>query len=341
MKTGHYMLLVATIVFIACGNHEKSASPDVSIKASVDTICSLDKCVYPIQIERVGDKLIVLDIGNQTHRLSAYSLDGELIHMFGDVGKAANEVNEVSHFFRMDDNTISVHKHGGILYYRLDSINESIIKYEYKRFDQAIVSVHDIYADDKGVLCLSNSLDERFSYKYNRGQTLIYKSYPDACVDNSNDQQAVFNYAPKYDVDMTENRFCIGTYIGGVLETFKISSSGIEPIGMNKLFQSKYTKFDNGAVSWNEKSLIGFDAISAEPDHIYTLLSGAKGNRLLKGEQDSFTDKITVFNWDATINSEIHIGHNMLSMCVSEERNELYAICYKRGGSFYLIHATW
>ena len=67
MKTGHYMLLVATIVFIACGNHEKSASPDVSIKASVDTICSLDKCVYPIQIERVGDKLIVLDIGNCQH----------------------------------------------------------------------------------------------------------------------------------------------------------------------------------------------------------------------------------------------------------------------------------
>ena len=198
-----------------------------------------------------------------------------------------------------------------------------------------MITEHTLY------LFFSKLLDERFSYKYIRCQILIYKSYPDACVDNSNDQQAVFNYAPKYDVDMTENRFCFFLYIGGVLETFKISSSGIEPIGMNKLFQSKYTKFDNGAVSWNEKSLIGFDAISAEPDHIYTLLSGAKGNRLLKGEQDSFTDKITVFNWDATINSEIHIGHNMLSMCVSEERNELYAICYKRGGSFYLIHATW
>ena len=78
-----------------------------------------------------------------------------------------------------------------------------------------------------------------------------------------------FNYAPRYDIDMIKKRFCIGTYIGGILETFKISSSGIEPCGMNKLFKSRYTKFDNGAVSWNDESQIGFDDISAEPDHIY------------------------------------------------------------------------
>lgn len=341
MRTGHYLLLVATIIFNGCGNHKKSSSQSIIVEASVDTVCSLDKCVYPIQIERVGDYLIILDVGNQTQRLSAYSLDGELVHRFGDVGKAANEVNGISHFFRMDDNTISVHKPGGVLYYRLDSLNESIVKYEYKRFAQTPVSVHDMYADGNGVFCLLNSSNERFSYICNDGQVLVYKSYPDACVDNPNDQQAVFNYAPRYDIDMIKKRFCIGTYIGGILETFKISSSGIEPCGMNKLFKSRYTKFDNGAVSWNDESQIGFDDISAEPDHIYTLLSGAKGKSLLKGEQASFADKITVFNWDATINSEIHIGHNMLSMCVSEERNELYAICYKQGESFYLIHATW
>lgn len=125
--------MVATIIFNGCGNHKKSSPKSIIVEASVDTLCSLDKCVYPIQIERVGDHLIILDIGNQTQRLSAYSLDGELVHRFGDVGKAANEVNGISHFFRMDDNTISVHKPGGVLYYRLDSLNESIVKYEYKR----------------------------------------------------------------------------------------------------------------------------------------------------------------------------------------------------------------
>lgn len=140
---------------------------------------------------------------------------------------------------------------------------------------------------------------------------------------------------------MKNKRFCSGTYIGGVLETFQILPDGIKLCGVNELFSSSYNMFDNGAVSWDENSRIGFDAISIGSDHIYTLLSGAKGELLKKGGQASFADKITVFNWDATLHSEIFIGHNMLSMCVSEEQKELYAICYRQGADFYLVHATW
>lgn len=342
MKKRHSLLFIAAAILIGCSSkHNKSPHQVITLEASVDTVISLDMCIYPIQIEKVGDYLVILDLGNKTQCLSAYSLDGELIQRFGNAGHAANEVNEVSHFFKMDEHRISVNKPGGILYFDLDSFDGSNCQYEYKHIKTSPVSVHSIYADSLGVLCLSNSKEERFSYTNEEGSTFVYNSYPTEFIDQPNDQQAVFNYAPKFGVDMKKKRFCVGTYIGGILETFQISSSGIESLGKNELFRSKYKKFENGAVSWNEKSQIGFDAISIGDEHIYTLLSGAKGDCLLKGEQASFADKITVFNWDATLHSEIYVGHNMLSLCVSEERKEIYAICYKQGESFYLIHATW
>lgn len=343
MKIGHNIFILSAFaaIYMGCKGHDSSQSETIVYSASVDTVASLDMCVYPIQIEKMNNCLVILDIGNNIQCLSAYSPEGKLLRRFGNIGKAANEVNEVSHFFRVNDSTISVHKPGGILYYYLNDIYEANCNSEMERIDENRVSIHDIYADSTGVLCLSNSDEERFSYTDSKGNRISYNSYPSGCVDYPGDEQAVFNYAIKYGVDMDNKRFCVGTYIGGVLETFQISAGGFEPLGVNKLFESKYTKFDNGAVSWNEESRMGFDAICAEKNKIYTLLSGAKGALLKKGEHTSFTDKITVFNWDATIHSEIHIGHNMLSMCVSEERKEIYAICYRQSGNFYLIHATW
>lgn len=342
MSIRFFLLFFVAAIFVGCNKkHDKTQSQVVSMKASVDTIVPLDMCAYPIQIEKVGNHLVVLDLGNKTQCLLAYSLDGELIQRFGNVGHAANEVSDVSHFFKMDEHRISVSKPGGVLFFNLDSLDGSNYQYEYKRMERTPVSVHDMYVDSLGVLCFLNSTEDRFSYTNEEGHTVAYNDYPEASVDDLNDQQAIFNYAPRFAVDMKNKRFCMGTYIGGIFETFQISSNGIEPLGKNILFKSNYKKFDNGAVSWEKESKIGFDAISTGEKHIYTLLSGAQGDCLLKGDQTSFTDKITVFNWDATLHSEVHVGHNMLSMCVSEEQKEIYAICYKQGESFYLIRATW
>ena len=335
-----YSLFFAATIFVSCNKSNMSTAIVESIEASVDTVMSLDLCVYPIHIERVGNYLVVLDAGNKNQCLSAYSLDGTLIQQFGDFGKAANEVNEVFHFFKVDDHTISVCKPGGILYFQLDSLEEFRYKYEYKQMGFPM-GIHDVYADSLGILRFSFSNNERFAYIDRDGDCFIYNSYPTGCVENPDDEMSVFNYKPGIGMDMLNKRFCVGTYIGGVLETFNITAEGIKPNGVNMMFNSEYTKFDNGAVSWNKDSRIGFDAICAGTDHIYALLSGAKGDCLINGEKESFSDKITVFNWDATIDSEIYVGHNMLAVSVSEDRKELYAICYNPGESFYMVHASW
>lgn len=341
MKKEWYFLFMASTL-ISCSDNKKSDSPIAIFEASVDKVRSMETCIYPVQIERIGDYLVILDLGNKSQCLAAYSLEGDLIYRFGNKGNAEDEVNEVSHFFKIDDNKLSVRKPGGILYYDLSDLTDSICNHAYIDVKGLPISVHDICADSSGIISLSNSDDERFSYTdINSGETFTYNTYPAEFVGETDFQQAVFNYAPKFCVDMKEKRFCIGTYIGGILETFAITSEGIEPSGINRMFSSKFTKFDNGAVSWNKDSCIGFYNISADGDHIYTLLSRASGEHLINGDEDSFTDKISVFDWEANLHSEIIIGHNMISMCVSEARKEIYAICFKQSEGFYLIHASW
>lgn len=301
----------------------------------------MDECVYPIQIEKVGEYLVVLDIGNNSQRLSVYTLSGKLIQRFGNLGHAENEIGNIGHFFKLNEHQISVHKPNGILIYDLDSLEEAGLKYKFMPIKINSVGIQDVYPDSSGVLCFLNSHEERFSFTDKDGTTFNYNIYPKGFVDNTNDLRAVFNYAPIFGVDMKNKRFCFGTYIGGLLETFQITSNGIESCGENELFKSKYKELENGAVSWSEESLMGFQAISVGEDYIYTLLNGAKGECLMRGELSGNTDKITVFNWTATKNSEIQVGHYMLSMCVSEKEKKAYAICFENGNGFYLICITW
>lgn len=100
MVNKNFLMLSCFAAVVAGCNRNEPKSQAYAIGVSVETVASLDECVYPVQIEKVGDYLVVLDVGNKSQCLAAFSLGGELVQRFGDAGRAENEVGEVSHFSR-------------------------------------------------------------------------------------------------------------------------------------------------------------------------------------------------------------------------------------------------
>ncbi len=312
-----------------------------TVYAEVDTISALTECIYPYQMEKVGEHLIIRDLGNPSQLLFSLDLEGNQEKHFANKGRAENEVGEIGRFHRIDSSRISIAKQNGLLIFHIDSIcNQSKQSHTFLRFPEVPYIVSNANLTEHGFLMSLTSDSARFCLAGKDGSLHTYNEYPNGFVDEEADVRAVVNYAANYSIDPRSERFCTGTYIGGMLQTFRIENKKIKLIGTNILFKSHYHKLQNGAVSWDEKSKIGFDAIAAKEHQIYTLLNQNEGIVLKNGGPNPFATSITVFDWDARPAKIIEVGLPMMCLCVSDSENEAYAIHYA-DSDLHLIRIRW
>lgn len=348
--TKHAIPLVLTtscalIAFFLQGCSQTSKSDALAgvdtVFAEVDTVGELTDCAYPTQMEKVGQHIIVYDMGNPASALVAYDLAGKVEIHFAHKGHATNEVENMTGFRKLDDSHIALYKHGGILTYNVDSlIGKSQKAYSLQQFPQLPYAVQDAGAWGKSFVASVVSDSARFCFVDATGNILSYNECPDGFVDNKRDKVAVTSYAALFRMAPDKQRFCQGTYIGGMLETFAIKDGAIVSTGHCILYKSEYQKFDNGSVSWDKRSTIGFDDIYPAQRNIYTIMNRNKGDVLIEGKENPFGQSITVFDWNARPKQIIHVGLSLMCLCVDEEKQEAYAVHYGNNG-IYLLHLSW
>lgn len=148
------------------------------------------------------------------------------------------------------------------------------------------------------------------------------------------------NYDTQFRTSGTSARFFAGTYIGGMLETFAVRDGRIERTGSCILYKSKYNRLEDGAVSWDATSTIGFDDISAGERFIYTLLNRNEGKALIEGDENPFARAVCVFDWEARPRKVIDVGVPLMCLCVCEEEAQAYAVHFGADG-LYLLRLRW
>jgi len=334
---------IAFMFFQGCTSNNKNnvLSELDTIYAKVDTISVLSECFYPTRIVKAGQHFVVHDLGNPASALVAYDMEGNLEFHFANKGHATNEVEFTAGFHKIDGNKIAIYKQGGILTFDMDSVDErGHGGYSFRKMPVLPYSVQDASVAAGGFVTSVVSDSVRFCLAESNGNTHTYGKCPEDFVDSEQDRLAVTNYASRLRVSPDGKRFCQGTYIGAMLETFAIEDDAIVPTGTNILYKSEYKKMDNEAVSWDEKTTIGFDDICACEKQIYTILNQNKGQVLIDGGANPFGQSITVFDWNAQPQKVIHVGVPMMCLCVEEQNNEAYAIQFDSSG-LYLLHLTW
>lgn len=312
-----------------------------TIQAEVDTVAKSNTCVYPVQMEKIGKHLVVLDKGNQSSALASYDLNGREELHFANKGHTANEVDVVQSFHKMDESRLAIAKRQGLLVFDVDSLcGGGERTSEFRRTPDFPYVVTDFDALAGGFLAVAFSDSARFCFATDRDSVSTYNHYPAGFVDKAEDLRAVVNYNAQFRTSGASARFCVGTYIGGLLETFAVRDGRIENIGSCVLYKSKYNRLEDGAVSWDATSTIGFDDISAGEHFIFTLLNQNEGKALIEGDKNPFARAITVFDWEARPRKIIAVGVPLMCLCACEEDAQAYAIHYGADG-LYLLRLRW
>lgn len=338
-----FIAVCAALCLTGCaGGGTASSLGDLdTIQAEVDTVAKLNSCIYPVQMAKIGQHLVVLDRGNLSSALVSYGMDGQEELHFANKGRATNEVGDVRSFHKIDESRLAIAKRQGLLVFNMDSLCGGAERtFSFQRIPSFPYVVTDFNALAGGFLAVAFSDSARFCFATAEGATETYNDYPDGFVENARDQQAVVAYNAQFRTSGTGDRFCVGTYIGGLLETFAVADGRIKNIGSRILYQSEYERMADGAVSWNAASTLGFDDICVGERLIYTLLNQNKGKVLMEGGLNPFARAITVFDWEARPLKAIAVGVPLMCLCVCEEDGEAYAIHYGTDG-LYLLRLRW
>ena len=156
---------------------------------------------------------------------------------------------------------------------------------------------------------------------------VICKDYPPMLPEEKKeDVAAVHTYNSDMLVSPNKSRWVQTSYIGGILEIFEYDGGKIKNIGTNPIYKPVYMG-EKQDVSWEDKTIIGFDDMVVTDRYIYTLLNGAMGKQLKSNPPvNPFTNKITVFDWNGNIKKIINTDCMLLAIDVDEREDVCYGI---------------
>lgn len=156
---------------------------------------------------------------------------------------------------------------------------------------------------------------------------VICKDYPPMLPEEKKeDVAAVHTYNSDMLVSPNKSRWVQTSYIGGILEIFEYDGGKIKNIGTNPIYKPVYMG-EKQDVSWEDKTIIGFDDMVVTDKYIYTLLNGAMGKQLKSNPPvNPFTNKITVFDWNGNIKKIINTDCMLLAIDVDEREDVCYGI---------------
>lgn len=301
------------------------------------------RMMYPIQTFAVDSLIFIVDMGGQEHFLQIYDDKGALLKEAVKRGRGPGEIIEFRRCaLNKKDKTISFYNPGRIVEYDIAAIlNDSpdyFSEIQIQDVREGGFSANARRLDEERIFWMGMSPEKRFAITDGE-QQFIYSDYPVISEDAIWDF-AISIYGETITFNENLDRFAKGTYIGAVLEIFRIDGTRIIPEEIKYIYkplplQTGKIKKD---ITWGDETTIGFEAMDGTDRYIYTVLNGRKGAELkdLDFENPPFADHISVFDWEGNPVRSVALGKNIMTVAAKND-STLYAVAYNEGYSILKI----
>lgn len=342
-------IFISTLCFTNCTSKgtaiKEKYSENISFPNIVQTtsLTLNDSCIFimPRQMEIVDSLIIVLDAFRPDYFFHIYNKQGSFLKSFGNKGRGPGELMTIRNFHidqqRKTMQVYSIEKKK-ILEYNLKKIlnnetpfcEEQSIKLSTPQYPYNIIK----YTPDK-YLCLHNSTQQRFTIQDNEHEKYSYSNYPEIEENNNIDFTiSVLNYANSFRFSPDYTKFLEASYIGAILDLFKVTDNEIKTINTCRIYYPLYKIVDKetAQITWDDQTRIGFECIYTTNNFIYTLLNGIQGRELKNPDiKNPYTQNISIFDWEGNPYKLIKTDKMMNAICMDELEQTIYALAYNQG----------
>jgi len=303
-------------------------------------------CIYPIKMARMDSLFIIQDLVG-SNIVNVFNEQGEFLSCLIKKGPGPDEVSNVTAEFCLDRSKgiVSVYDRPYLkdynVYKFMDGEKNFCVRVNYSSFNEKY-PIKNAFRMNGSVLLVGFTKNMRYAVVRDDSITDVYKDYPLIIDVEQRDEliPAIISYSPCFGVAPDGESWVQGTYIGGVLESFKISNGMISAESKSFIYPPYYEANVSKAgvdVSWGNETTIGFEDIVITSDYIYTLLNGIKGENLKNIPPISpFTDKITVFDKQGNVAKIIKTDCMIMTFDIDEKENKCYAVVYNGAEGFDL-----
>ncbi|MDR2894571.1 MAG: TolB-like 6-bladed beta-propeller domain-containing protein [Alistipes sp.] len=300
---------------------------------------------YPKQMF-VLDTIIGIVDANAAHGYYVHLFNerGELLRRIAGEGRGPGELAGYRDcFIDKKNNTISIFNNTKIVEYNLGLLFEGATEYyrdrEIPKIELAWLS-NGFWLDEERFFGYGNGEDRRFVLHDGNTQA-IYKDYP-AVVDNAGHNKAVFGQYTVMGFDKNHSRFVQGTYIGGILDIFRITADNeIVPHQTEYIYEPIYEPVENAPlhISWGSETTIGFHALDCTDGYIYSLLNGVKGSafKTIEAIHDPpYPYGVSIFDWDGKPVRSVVLDKKAIAIAVKDDHTA-YLVVFDKGYSLVKI----
>lgn len=301
-----------------------------------------DSCIFimPRQMEIFDTIIIILDEFRPDNFFHIYNTQGKLLKSFGNKGRGPGELLTVSNFHpNKHNNTIAVYnfRKRHIIEYDIQKILHNVSPFYSEHPIEASTTYPQeiIKLDSNNYLCCHRLPQLRYSIQEGNEEKFQYINYPQIEERNiPTFTAAILNYAGQYRLSPDHTKFLEVSYIGAIMDLFKIEKNKMIPIKTRLIYYPYYKVIDdqNAQITWDDATKIGFECIYTSNSYIYSLLNGIIGHELKNPNiQEPYTKNISIFDWEGNPKTLIQTDHMMNALCLDETEQTIYAVAYNKG----------
>lgn len=322
-----YLYLIFLLVLIACSSKKGEEDIFIPIKKELITdvpaqiIHSSLMMVIARDIDVYKEYLIVRTFTDNKYLHILNKNTGEIVTSIVAKGNGPDEIVDMA-------DQIQIDKEGNMYWFdfnrkrlfscNIDSIVNAPLQYRVANFDQHFTNIDLVLPLNKGYLL---SLGDRYSdtndiKRYAMADSTkivsVYSGFPIIKNEVRSLENIYSNYRTSQHITLSPdlNKFVASEIYGGILEIFHLSDS----ITLNST-QPFYRSGEN--------ELHGFVDVYATNTFIYAIKIDSNLNG---ANPENRYNKIMVFNWDGKYIKTYQTNYNLLTLCIDEKSNRLYAI---------------
>ncbi len=328
MKKALSVILVIVLV-LSCNTGKKNKIESISLKDTIfvkPEILKLDKLLPGINNLKIRDSFLMINsFDGKGYMLLFNKHNGKYITTKCLDGRGPGEFSSWIDF-RVTSDSIYIY----------DSPRNVLSIYNIDKFlhDSKVLADKQIKTEKdpryidlfpiNGYLISRPSIKARF-YLFDRNGKYIsnYESFPDYYKDAISFEQKFelklsYSVEPKPDL----SKFVALSYIGGILEIFKVEKDSINRI-IEKTFLNPELKIEGEKDIKQPDTKIGFYGIYTTDNYIYSPYSGLTTEDFRKLKSFEY---ITVFDWNGTLKKIYKVEGGLRALAADEAEGKIYVI---------------
>jgi hypothetical protein len=197
--------------------------------------------------------------------------------------------------------------------------------------------IADIISASNNMYIRGIGLQVRFGSITEKGINILSNDYPLLLSkDKKEENNAIFNYMPSWSISPDGTKMVSATYIGGIVELFKIEEEHLVSGALLPFYKPQY-KIVNGAtpisVSWIEETIFGFQGVYSTDNNIYLLVNGGSAM-----DKSFFSKKIIVLDWSGNLIMQYNLDRGINSFTIDEDTKSIYAISFTEDENPLLLY---